>query len=130
MSQPVRYRPKDRDQITWERDRVRLQTEARLFMSQVMNRALFELGSERRFQETPSDTDCQFLILKHVIGQVCAPERHSGCFYTGDQVKITDSAGEVLATAERGEGFTKKYRQQAHVCRQGLSVHCDRAPGT
>ena len=110
MSEPPRYRPKDRDQITWERDRTRLQTEARLFMAEVLNGALAELAYERRKHTTPSDTDCQFLVIKHVIGQVCAPERRELANDAAVAVSSeteTSAIGAALAKAteiEQGAG--------------------------
>src|SRR5260370_26921848 len=101
MSDRPRSRAKDQDQITWERDRARLQTEMRLFTNEALNRALTELAYERRLHKTPSDTDCQWLVLKHVLGLLCATERSE---------LASDAAaavGQELDTSALGAALTK-----------------------
>jgi hypothetical protein len=69
------YTPKDRDRISWERDRTRLETEAKLFMKEALNGALYELAMRRRACGSPQDTDQSYLIIKHIIGALCDSER-------------------------------------------------------
>ena len=69
------YTVKPRAKLKWERDRTRLQTEARLFMNEVLNTALWELDNERGTFGAPLDETVEFLIVKHIIGALCEPDR-------------------------------------------------------
>lgn len=67
------YKPKEPDQIWWQRERERLRTDARLFIGEAVDRALYELASMPWSVGTADDSARQFFLVKHVLGTLCGP---------------------------------------------------------
>jgi hypothetical protein len=102
------YQPKNRDRIEWERDRARLKLEAKLFIDDVVNAALYELAMERGICGPPLDGDREHLILKHVIGQLCDPARREAvkgaAISASVELKIPEALREITDAARPAAG--------------------------